>query len=66
MSPASKSPWRYHSIADGGEVGGDFYDCFAMSPDRWPVTVGDVAGKGTAAAVLMGPGAPHAARHRAA
>ena len=45
---------RYHSIADGGEVGGDFYDCFAMSPDRWLLVVGDVAGKGTAAAVLTG------------
>jgi PAS domain S-box-containing protein len=45
---------RYHSIADGGAVGGDFYDCFAMSPGRWLVAVGDVAGKGTAAAVLTG------------
>jgi PAS domain S-box-containing protein len=45
---------RYHSIADGGAVGGDFYDCFAISPDRWLVVVGDVAGKGTAAAVLTG------------
>jgi PAS domain S-box-containing protein len=45
---------RYHSIADGGSVGGDFYDCFAISPGRWLVAVGDVAGKGTAAAVLTG------------
>jgi PAS domain S-box-containing protein len=45
---------RYHSIADGGAVGGDFYDCFDMSADRWLVVVGDVAGKGTAAAVLTG------------
>ena len=45
---------RYHSIADGGAVGGDFYDCFDISPDRWLVVVGDVAGKGTAAAVLTG------------
>jgi PAS domain S-box-containing protein len=45
---------RYHSIADGGEVGGDFYDCFDISPERWLVAVGDVAGKGTAAAVLTG------------
>ena len=43
---------RYHSIADGGTVGGDFYDCFDIRPDRWLVVVGDVAGKGTAAAVL--------------
>jgi PAS domain S-box-containing protein len=45
---------RYHSIADGGSVGGDFYDCFSMSSGRWLVAVGDVAGKGTAAAVLTG------------
>jgi PAS domain S-box-containing protein len=45
---------RYHSIADGGTVGGDFYDCFDISPERWLVVVGDVAGKGTAAAVLTG------------
>jgi PAS domain S-box-containing protein len=45
---------RYHSIADGGSVGGDFYDCFGISPGRWLVAVGDVAGKGTAAAVLTG------------
>jgi PAS domain S-box-containing protein len=45
---------RYHSIADGGAVGGDFYDCFDISPGRWLVAVGDVAGKGTAAAVLTG------------
>jgi PAS domain S-box-containing protein len=45
---------RYHSIADGGSVGGDFYDCFGISPARWLVAVGDVAGKGTAAAVLTG------------
>ena len=45
---------RYHSIADGGTVGGDFYDCFDISEDRWLVAVGDVAGKGTAAAVLTG------------
>jgi serine phosphatase RsbU (regulator of sigma subunit) len=45
---------RYHSIADGGSVGGDFYDCCDISPSRWLVAVGDVAGKGTAAAVLTG------------
>jgi PAS domain S-box-containing protein len=45
---------RYHSIADGGTVGGDFYDCFDIHPERWLAVVGDVAGKGTAAAVLTG------------
>jgi PAS domain S-box-containing protein len=45
---------RYHSIADGGEVGGDFYDFFDTAPGRWVAATGDVAGKGTAAAVLTG------------
>jgi PAS domain S-box-containing protein len=45
---------RYHSIADGGEVGGDFYDFFETAPDGWLAAVGDVAGKGSAAAVLTG------------
>jgi len=45
---------RYHSISDGGRVGGDFYDLFDIAGDRWLVAVGDVCGKGTAAAVLTG------------
>ena len=45
---------RYHSISDGGDVGGDFYDLFDIADDRWLVVVGDVCGKGTAAAVLTG------------
>jgi sigma-B regulation protein RsbU (phosphoserine phosphatase) len=53
-APGLEVAVRYHSIADGGEVGGDFYDFFAIGPDRWLVAVGDVAGKGSAAAVLTG------------
>ena len=45
---------RYHSISDGGEVGGDFYDLFDVADDRWVLAIGDVCGKGTAAAVLTG------------
>ncbi len=45
---------RYHSISDGGEVGGDFYDLFDVAEDRWVLAIGDVCGKGTAAAVLTG------------
>jgi PAS domain S-box-containing protein len=52
--PGLEIALRYHSIADGGTVGGDFYDCFDILPERWLVVVGDVAGKGTAAAVLTG------------
>jgi serine phosphatase RsbU (regulator of sigma subunit) len=53
-APGLEVAVRYHSIADGGEVGGDFYDFFAIGEDRWLVVVGDVAGKGSAAAVVTG------------
>ena len=53
-APGMEVAVRYHSIADGGEVGGDFYDFFSLAEDRWLVAVGDVAGKGSAAAVLTG------------
>lgn len=34
-------------------IGGDFYDVFWVSPDRVAAFVGDIAGKGIAAALLM-------------
>jgi sigma-B regulation protein RsbU (phosphoserine phosphatase) len=36
----------------GDEVGGDFYDVFSTAPDDWMVVIGDVVGKGVAAATL--------------
>jgi PAS domain S-box-containing protein len=53
-APGLEVAVRYHSIADGGEVGGDFYDFFEIGPGRWLAAVGDVAGKGSAAAALTG------------
>jgi PAS domain S-box-containing protein len=40
---------RYRPYGNGIEVGGDFYDVFP-SPGGWSLAIGDVAGKGTAAA----------------
>lgn len=41
----------YHS-ASMEEIGGDFYDLFPLAHDRWGFFLGDVCGKGPAAAVL--------------
>jgi serine phosphatase RsbU (regulator of sigma subunit)/PAS domain-containing protein len=45
---------RYRPLGDGSEVGGDFYDVFALEDPCFFVAVGDICGKGTAAAVLTG------------
>jgi serine phosphatase RsbU (regulator of sigma subunit) len=42
----------YHSAAEAGRVGGDFYDLFELDGGHVGVVVGDVAGKGLDAAVL--------------
>jgi PAS domain S-box-containing protein len=34
------------------DMGGDFYDAFAVSPESWMLVIGDVCGKGPDAAVL--------------
>jgi PAS domain S-box-containing protein len=43
---------RLEAGAPGLEVGGDFYDAFALGEDAWGVAIGDVCGKGVDAAAL--------------
>jgi CHASE3 domain sensor protein len=38
--------------AGGGLVGGDFYDVYAVDGHRWAIVLGDVCGKGPAAAAV--------------
>ena len=45
---------QYRPAGTGAEVGGDFYDVFATFDGRWAAIVGDVCGKGPAAAALTG------------
>jgi sigma-B regulation protein RsbU (phosphoserine phosphatase) len=40
----------YHPVGQGLDVGGDFYDVFEMATGTWALLVGDVSGKGAAAA----------------
>lgn len=42
----------YRPAGDGREVGGDFYDVFQIGDDEWVVVLGDVSGKGVAAALV--------------
>lgn len=43
---------HYRSGTEGMQIGGDFYDVFRTGPERWWVALGDVCGKGPAAAAL--------------
>ena len=45
---------RYEPAVDALEVGGDWYDVVALGGGRLAVAVGDVVGKGAAAAAMMG------------
>jgi len=42
---APNEPWS--------EIGGDYYDFIRIDPERWGVAIGDVAGKGASAALLV-------------
>ncbi|WP_240669963.1 PP2C family protein-serine/threonine phosphatase [Actinoplanes solisilvae] len=49
--PGMTTASHYH-MASADEVGGDFYDLFPLSGDRWGFFLGDVRGKGVAAAAV--------------
>jgi serine phosphatase RsbU (regulator of sigma subunit)/anti-sigma regulatory factor (Ser/Thr protein kinase) len=42
----------YQPAGTGAQVGGDFYDCFALPDGTWLALIGDVQGKGVEAAIL--------------
>lgn len=44
--PGLKINFFYKSATSYAEVGGDFYDIFEITGNRWGIVVGDVAGKG--------------------
>jgi GAF domain-containing protein len=45
---------RYAAAGEGNDVGGDFYDVFALPHGGWGVAIGDVCGKGAEAAAITG------------
>jgi serine phosphatase RsbU (regulator of sigma subunit)/PAS domain-containing protein len=42
----------YRAAGEGTDVGGDFYDLFAVAEHQWIAVVGDVCGKGAEAAAV--------------
>jgi serine phosphatase RsbU (regulator of sigma subunit)/PAS domain-containing protein len=42
----------YRAAGEGIDVGGDFYDLFNVAGDEWIAVIGDVCGKGAAAAAV--------------
>jgi PAS domain S-box-containing protein len=50
--PGTRVTGHYRAAAQGQEVGGDFYDLFAIDPEHWGIAIGDVSGKGPDAASL--------------
>ncbi|MBA2794285.1 MAG: SpoIIE family protein phosphatase, partial [Thermoleophilaceae bacterium] len=52
--PGLEAAARYRPAASEAEVGGDFYDVIPMEAGRVGLVMGDVAGKGLAAASVVG------------
>lgn len=45
---------RYRPASSGADISGDFYDVFETAGGAWAAVIGDVCGKGPAAAALTG------------
>jgi len=53
-APLAAGPWEIHGrVVPARQVGGDYFDYFALGADRFAVTIADVSGKGVPAALLM-------------
>ncbi|GAB7035251.1 SpoIIE family protein phosphatase [Streptomyces sp. NPDC021749] len=52
--PGAELAASYHPAGEGLDVGGDFYDVFPLPDDRWGLIIGDVCGRGAAAATTTG------------
>ena len=52
--PGFRTASLYRPAGDQDRVGGDFYEAFRLSDDAWMFVVGDVTGRGAAAAALTG------------
>ncbi|MFE2493614.1 SpoIIE family protein phosphatase [Streptomyces scopuliridis] len=52
--PGARSAFRYRSARIGRSVGGDWYDVLPLPGNRVGLTIGDVQGHDTDAAVVMG------------
>ncbi len=53
LLPDRSEVLAYARMEPAKNIGGDFYDAFLVAPDRLFVAVGDVSGKGVAAALFM-------------
>jgi len=50
--PGAQVAARYRPAGEGREIGGDFYDLYRISQERWALVLGDVSGKGAEAAAM--------------
>ena len=51
--PGLRSAVYYKPALDEASVGGDFYDMFRIAPNEYAVVIGDISGKGLAAAIQV-------------